>query len=166
MISTSLQYERFMLMNGLVRWNPFREMDDLQRRMTSLFDWSPFRRSSLTADDENITVPEWAPLVDIAEDDKEYLIKVELPEVQKDDVKVTVESGTLTISGERKAEKEQKGRKFHRVERYYGRFERSFSIPDDAEADDVKAEFKDGVLRVHLAKCEKARPKQIEVKAS
>jgi len=166
MISTSLQYERFMLMNGLVRWNPFREMDDLQRRMTSLFDWSPFRRSSLTADDENITVPEWAPLVDIAEDDKEYLIKVELPEVQKDDVKVTVESGTLTISGERKAEKEQKGRKFHRVERYYGRFERSFSIPDDAEADDVKAEFKDGVLRVHLAKCEKARPKQIEVKVS
>jgi len=166
MISTSLQYERFMLMNGLVRWNPFREMDDLQRRMTSLFDWSPFRRSSLTADDENITVPEWAPLVDIVEDDKEYLIKVELPEVQKDDVKVTVESGTLTISGERKAEKEQKGRRFHRVERYYGRFERSFSVPDDAEADDVKAEFKDGVLRVHLAKSEQARPKQIEVKVS
>ncbi len=166
MISTSLQHERFMLMNGLVRWNPFREMDDLQRRMTSLFDWSPFRRSSLTTDDENITVPEWAPLVDIVEDDKEYLIKVELPEVQKDDVKVTVESGTLTISGERKAEKEQKGRRFHRVERYYGRFERSFSVPDDAEADDVKAEFKDGVLRVHLAKSEQARPKQIEVKVS
>ena len=166
MISTSLQHERFMLMNGLVRWNPFREMDDLQRRMTSLFDWSPFRRSSLTTDDENITVPEWAPLVDIVEDGKEYLIKVELPEVQKDDVKVTVESGTLTISGERKAEKEQKGRKFHRVERYYGRFERSFSIPDDAEADNVKAEFKDGVLRVRLAKSEKARPKQIEVKVN
>ena len=166
MISTSLQHERFMLMNGLVRWNPFREMDDLQRRMTSLFDWSPFRRSSLTTDDENMTVPEWAPLVDIVEDGKEYLIKVELPEVQKDDVKVTVESGTLTISGERKAEKEQKGRRFHRVERYYGRFERSFSVPDDAEADDVKAEFKDGVLRVHLAKSEQARPKQIEVKVS
>ena len=166
MISTSLQHERFMLMNGLVRWNPFREMDDLQRRMTSLFDWSPFRRSSLTTDDENITVPEWAPLVDIVEDGNEYLIKVELPEVQKDDVKVTVESGTLTISGERKAEKEQKGRRFHRVERYYGRFERSFSVPDDAEADDVKAEFKDGVLRVHLAKSEQARPKQIEVKVS
>ena len=153
-------------MNALTRWSPFREMDDLQRRMSSLFDWSPLRRSNLTAEDENITVPEWAPLVDIAEDDKEYLIKVELPEVQKDDVKVTVESGTLTISGERKAEKEEKGRKFHRVERYYGRFERSFSIPDGATADDVKAEFKDGVLRVHLAKSEKARPKQIEVKVS
>lgn len=153
-------------MNALTRWNPFREMEDIQRRMSSLFDWSPFRRSALTTDEENISVPEWAPLVDIAEDAKEYLIKVELPEVAKDDVKVTVESGTLTISGERKAEKEEKGRKFHRVERYYGRFERSFSIPEDAEADNVKAEFKDGVLRVHLAKSEKARPKQIEVKVS
>src|SRR5919198_4079767 len=155
-----------MRMNAVTRWNPFREMDELQRRMSSLFDWSPFRRSSLTDGEESITVPEWAPLVDIAEDDKEYLIKVELPEVQKDDVKVTVENGTLTISGERKAEKEEKGRKFHRVERYYGRFERSFSVPDDAEADAVKAEFKDGLLKVHLAKSEKARPKQIEVKVS
>ncbi|MDW8307868.1 MAG: Hsp20/alpha crystallin family protein [Verrucomicrobiales bacterium] len=140
-------------------------MEELQRRMSTLFDWSPFRRSTLT-DEEAITLPEWAPLVDIAEDDKEYLLKVELPEVNKDDVKVTVEGDTLTISGERKAEKEEKGRKFHRVERYYGRFERSFSIPDDADADNVKAEFKDGVLRVHLPKSEKARPKQIEVKVS
>ena len=153
-------------MNALTRWNPFREMEDMQRRVSSLFDWSPFRRGSLTAEEENITATEWAPLVDISEDDKEYLIKVELPEVQKDDVKVTVESVTLTISGERKAEKEEKGRKFHRVERFYGRFDRSFSIPDDAESDNVKAEFKDGVLRVHLAKSEKARPKQIEVKVS
>ena len=153
-------------MNALTRWNPFREMEDMQRRVSSLFDWSPFRRGSLTAEEENITATEWAPLVDISEDDKEYLIKVELPEVQKDNVKVTVESGTLTISGERKAEKEEKGRKFHRVERFYGRFDRSFSIPDDAESDNVKAEFKDGVLRVHLAKSEKARPKQIEVKVS
>jgi len=141
-------------------------MEELQRRMSTLFDWSPFRRSSLTADEEAITLPEWAPLVDIVEDDKEYLIKVELPEVNKDDVKVTVEGDTLTISGERKAEKEEKGRKFHRVERYYGRFERSFTIPDDADADNVKAEFKDGVLRVHLPKSEKGRPKQIEVKVS
>jgi HSP20 family protein len=153
-------------MNGLTRWNPFREMEDAQRRMSSLLDWSPFRRSNLTAEDENMTVPQWAPLVDIAEDDKEYLIKVELPEVQKEDVKVTVESGTLNISGERKAEKEEKGRKFHRVERYYGRFERSFSIPEDATGDSVKAEFKDGLLRVHLVKSEKARPRQIEVKVS
>jgi len=153
-------------MNGLIQWNPFREMEDAQRRLSSLLDLAPFRRGTLTPADENITVPEWSPLVDIAEDDKEYLIKVELPEVQKDDVKVTVENGTLTIAGERKSETETKGRKFHRVERFYGRFERSFTVPDDAEADNVKAEFKDGVLRVHLAKSEKARPKQIEVKVS
>jgi len=153
-------------MNALTKWNPFREMDDLQRRLPSVFDLAPYRRNSLTTDEENMTVPEWAPAVDIIEDDKEYLIKVELPEVQKDAVKVTVEGGTLTISGERKAEKEEKSRKFHRVERYYGRFVRSFSIPEDAEDTKVNAEFKDGVLRVHLAKSEKARPKQIEVKVS
>ena len=153
-------------MNALTRWNPFKEMDELQRRLASVFDLAPYRRSSLTLDEENMTVPEWSPAVDILEDDKEYLIKVELPKIQKDDVKVTVESGTLTISGERKAEKEEKNRRVHRVERYYGRFVRSFSIPDDAEDGKVNAEFKDGVLRVHLAKSEKARPKQIEVKVS
>ena len=153
-------------MNTLIRWNPFREMEDVQRRMSSLLEGNLFRRSNLTNGEENISVPEWAPMVDVIEDEKEYLIKVELPEVQKDDVKVTVENGTLTISGERKAEKEQKGRKFHRVERYYGRFERTFGIPDDAEQDKVNAEFKDGVLRVRLAKSEKTRPKQIEVKVS
>jgi HSP20 family protein len=153
-------------MNTVIRWNPFREMEDVQRRMSSLLEGNLFRRSNLTNGEENISVPEWAPMVDVIEDEKEYLIKVELPEVQKDDVKVTVENGTLTISGERKAEKEQKGRRFHRVERYYGRFERTFGIPDDAETDAVNAEFKDGVLRVRLAKSEKARPKQIEVKVS
>ncbi|RME93215.1 MAG: Hsp20/alpha crystallin family protein [Verrucomicrobia bacterium] len=151
-------------MTALTRWNPFREMEEMQRRMASLLDWSPFRRSNLTAEEENITLPEWAPLVDIAEDDQEYLLKVELPEVRREDVKVTVEGGTLTISGERKAEKEEKGRRYHRIERHYGRFERSFNIPEDAEAEKVTAEFKDGVLRVHLPKSEKARPKQIEVK--
>lgn len=153
-------------MNALTRWNPLRDMEDLQRRMSSMFDWSPFRRTSLTTDSEDMSVAVWAPLVDIVEDAREYLLKVELPEVRKEDVQVTVEGGTLTISGERKTEKEEKGRRLHRVERYYGRFERSFSIPDDAKASDVKAEFKDGVLRVHLAKSEQARPKQIEVKVS
>ena len=153
-------------MNTMIRWNPFKEMDDLQRRLASVFDLAPLRRSSLTTDQENITVPEWAPAVDILEDAKEYLIKVELPEVAKEDVKVTVEAGTLTISGERKAEKEEKNRKYHRIERFYGRFERSFSLPEDAESGKVNAEYKDGVLRVHLAKSEKARPQQIEVKVS
>ena len=151
-------------MSTLVSWNPFREMDEIQRQMSSLLGGNLFRRSNPANGEENSTAPAWAPLVDVIEDEKEYLVKVELPEVQKEDFKVTVENGVLTISGERKGEKEEKGRKFHHVERYYGRFERSFSIPEDAETDNVKAEFKDGVLQVRLAKAEKASPKQIEVK--
>lgn len=154
-------------MRALMRWDPFREMEELQRRMLALLNWRPFGKNTIKlAEEEDITVPEWSPLVDIVEEDKEYLIKVELPEVSKDDVRVTVEGGTLTISGERKMEKEQKGRRVHRLERYYGRFERSFTIPEDAEPENIKAEFKDGVLRVHLPKSEKARPKQIEVQVA
>jgi len=139
-------------------------MEELQRRLASVFDLNSARHSTLTPDEENITVPEWTPAVDIIEDQNEYLIKVELPEVQKNDVKVTVENGTLTITGERKVEKEAKERKFHRVERFYGRFLRSFVVPEDADSAKVTADFKDGVLRVRLAKSEQARPKQIEVK--
>lgn len=106
----------------------------------------------------------WAPLVDITEDDKEYLIKAELPEVRKHEVKVTVENGLLVISGERSFEKEENGKRYHRVERAYGNFARSFAVPDDADDAKVNAEFKDGMLTVHLAKRETAKPKNIEVK--
>ncbi len=102
--------------------------------------------------------------MDITEDDKEYLIKAELPEVKKEDVKLTAHDDVLTITGERKYEKEEKGKKYHRVERAYGSFERSFTLPEDADAGKIAAEFKDGVLKVHLPKSEKARPKSIEVK--
>jgi len=91
------------------------------------------------------------------------VIKAELPDVKKEDVKVTVENGVLTISGERKFEKEEKKKKYHRVERAFGTFVRSFSLPDVADASKVKAEFKNGMLTVHVPKSEKAKPKQIEV---
>ena len=113
-----------------------------------------------------MTVTEWSPLVDISENDQEYLIKAELPEVRKEDVKVTAEKGTLTIMGERKFEKEETGRKYHRVERAYGSFGRSFALPDDANPAKVSAAFKDGVLVVHLVKDEKIKPQQVEVKIS
>lgn len=148
-------------MNTLTRWDPFKELDDLRQRFNTAFGRQPVQRN--TAQEESLTVPEWAPLVDITEDEKEYLIKAELPEVRKEDVKVTVEQGVLTITGERKFEKEEKGRKYHRVERSYGSFVRSFSVPDDADPTKVNAEFKDGVLKVHLIKSEQARPRQIEV---
>jgi len=159
-------------MNGLTRWqtrwNPLKEMDDLHSRLNSLFN-SAFGRvpmRSTEEQEENVTLSEWAPLVDITEDDKEYLIKVELPEVKKEDLSVVVENGVLTIRGERRLEKEEKGRRYHRVERAYGSFTRSFTVPDDADGAKVNAEFKDGVLGVHLAKSEKAKPKTIEVKVS
>lgn len=150
-------------MNALTRWDPFRELEDMQQRLSSVLGRRPQRRDG---DKESITLAEWSPLVDITEDDKEYLIKAELPEIKKEEIKFTVENGVLVISGERKLEKEEKGRKYHGVERAYGSFVRSFSLPDDADADKVNAEFNDGVLKVHIAKSESARPKQIEVEVA
>lgn len=113
-----------------------------------------------------MAVAEWAPSVDISEDDREYLIKAELPDVKREDVKVTAQEGMLTITGERKFEKEEKGKKYHRVERAYGTFGRSFWLPNEVSPAKVSAEFKDGLLTVHLVKDEKAKPQQIEVKVS
>jgi HSP20 family protein len=148
-------------MNALTRWDPFRELEDMQQRLSSFLGRRPQRGD--TGGKESITVAEWAPLVDITEDDKEYLIKAELPEIKRDEIKVTVENGVLVISGERKLEKEEKGKKYHRIERAYGSFARSFGLPDDANPEKVNAEFKDGLLTVHVAKSEASRPKQIEV---
>jgi HSP20 family protein len=152
------------MMNALTRWDPFKEMEDLQTRLGKLFSLSPARMPS--GSKEALTVAEWAPSVDITEDDKEYLVKADLPEVKKEDVKVTVENGVLTITGERKFEKEEKDKKYHRIERAYGNFLRSFTLPDTADGSKVTAEFKDGVLKVHLAKSEKAKPKSVEIKAA
>jgi HSP20 family protein len=151
-------------MTAITRWNPFKEMEDLQGRLSSLLGQAPARWNG--SKEENMTVAQWAPLVDITEDDREYVIKAELPEVRKEDVKVTVEHGTLNISGERAFEKEDKGLRYHRVERSYGSFVRSFVLPDDADASKVAAEFKDGVLRVRVQKHEKALPKSIEIKVA
>jgi HSP20 family protein len=151
-------------MNALTRWNQLRQLEALQNGLGSLFNRTPTQWTE--GQEEPMAVAEWAPLVDISEDDREYLIKAELPEVKREDVKVTAEEGTLTITGERKFEKEQKGKKYHRVERSYGSFVRNFSLPDDASPAKVSAEFKDGVLTVHLAKTEKAKPQQIEVKVA
>jgi len=145
-------------------WNPFREMERMRQQMESFFGRPSLRGNG--GHEEAMTSTQWAPLVDISEDDKEYLLKAELPELKNEDVKVTVESGVLTLSGERKFEKEEKDKKYHRLERAYGSFTRSFSLPDDADPAKVNAEFKDGVLKVHLAKNEKAKAKAIEVRVA
>jgi len=153
-------------MSALTRWDPFRidtsrELEDISDRLSRLFGRSVTPKEG---GKEDITVAEWSPLVDITEDDKEYLIKAELPEIKKEDVKLNIHNDVLSISGERKYEKEEKGKKYHRVERAYGSFTRSFTLPDDADASKVAAEYRDGVLKVHLPKSEKAKPKTIEVK--
>jgi HSP20 family protein len=113
---------------------------------------------------ETMIVADWIPAVDVSETDGEFQIKAEIPDVKKEDVKVTLEDGVLTIQGQRKQEKEEKGTKYHRVERTYGSFVRSFTLPDLVDEEKVKAEFKDGVLNLKLPKSEKAKPKAIEVK--
>jgi HSP20 family protein len=104
------------------------------------------------------------PPVDIYETEKEYLIKLDLPELTKEEVKVFVEDGVLSIQGERKKEKEEKGKKFLRIERSYGTFLRTFTVPPDADETKIDAEFREGLLKVHLPKSEKAKPKTIDVK--
>ena len=146
-----------------IRYEPatfpmFREMEETFDRLSRLFGTRP------NGGKENLTVTEWMPMVDVQETDAEYLLKAELPEVKKEDVKITFENGVLTLQGERKQEKEEKGKKFHRIERSYGSFLRTFTMPLDADENKLTADFKDGILRVHLPKMEKPRPKAIEVK--
>jgi len=154
-------------MASLIRWgwDPFkemeREMQELTNRFSRMLSSSPARGIGAR---EAMAVADWAPSVDISETDEEYLIKAEIPEVDKKDVRVTVQDGLLSIQGERRQEREEKGKRFHRVERSYGTFLRTFDLPDGVDEDKLKAEFKEGMLLVHLPKTEKAKPKAIEVK--
>jgi HSP20 family protein len=150
-------------MNAITRWES-KEMDFLQNRLAKLFGLAPTSMSG--GGQELMTLAEWVPSVDICEDDNEWLIKAELPEVKKEDVKVTVENGVLAILGTRKCEKEEQDKKYHRIERSYGNFFRSFVLPDGADGTKVSAEFKQGLLEVHLPKTEKAKAKAIEVKVA
>ena len=148
---------------ALVRWDPFRELEEVSDRLNRMFARTA---ASRTNGKETMIVADWTPSVDISETEQEYQIKAEIPDVKKEDVKVTVEDGVLTIQGERKHEKEEKGKKYHRIERSYGSFVRTFSLPDVIEEEKVNADFKDGVLNLHLPKSEKAKPKAIEVKVA
>jgi HSP20 family protein len=136
----------------------------MEKRLSTIFGRPPIAASGEKK--EAMAVAEWSPLVDISEDDKGYVVKAELPEMKKEEIKINVLDDVLSISGERKYEKEEKGKKYHRVERAYGSFMRSFTLPEDADGSKVSAEYKDGVLNVRLPKSEKARPKSIEVKVS
>ncbi len=148
----------------IIRGNPFKELNEMEKRLSSFFGRVPVAADAEKK--EAMTVAEWSPLVDISEDEKEYLIKAEIPEMKKEDIRLNVHDDVLTITGERKYEKEEKNKKYHRVERAYGSFVRSFTLPEDAEGTKVSAEYKDGVLKIRLPKSEKAKPKAIEVKVT
>ncbi len=150
---------------AIVRWDPFRELQDMSDRLNRMIA-RPASGGSVGQGREVMTVADWTPTVDISETEAEYAIKAELPEVKREDVKVTVEDGVLTIQGERKQEKEEKAKKYHRIERSYGRFVRTFTLPDTVDESKVKAEYTDGILHLHLPKSEKAKPKQIDVKVA
>lgn len=145
---------------NLVRFDPFNELETLSTRLNRMFGRGLMREAETDVDGFGA----WMPSLDVEETEKEYLIKADLPEVNKTDVKVGIEEGVLSIEGERKQEKEEKGKRFHRVERSYGRFARRLTVPTDVDPQNVKADFKDGVLNVHLPKVATAKPKTIEVK--
>ena len=148
---------------NLVKWDPFKELEDVSNRLNRLFSRSPARTES---NQEMLAMADWTPSVDISETDTAYLIKGEIPGVKKEDVKITIEDGMVTMRGERKQEKEEKNKKFHRIERSYGSFIRSFRMPDDVDESAIKAEFKDGMISVTLPKSAKAKAKAIEVSVS
>lgn len=145
---------------SLVRWDPFAEVDSLFNRMMMprLGRWP-----RLAVEGESGVMFEWSPSADISETDKEYLIRAELPGMKKEDVKVTLGDGVLTIEGERKQQKDEKNERFHRVETHYGSFTRTFSLPDNVKSDGIRCEAKEGVLTVHIPKTEQKKPKEIQV---
>ena len=149
-------------MNTLITWNQLREMDEAQTRFNRFLGGFPNRMG--IGETHNLAVADWSPEVDIIQDEREYLLKADLTEMKKEDVRVTVDDGILSVSGERKSEKEDQKRKFHRIERSFGNFRRSFTLPEDTDSTKVTAEFRDGVLKVHLPTMTTAKTKAVQVK--
>ncbi len=147
-------------MMNLVRWNPWRDMNTLQNRLNHLFTDSFFQPGQ---SDDDMSLGAWHPVVDMYDEDDKIVIKAELPGMEKKDIAVDVKDRVLTISGERNYDNEVKEEKYYRRERAYGKFQRVFSLPADVNADKIKADFKDGLLRLEVPKPEKQKPKEIAI---
>jgi len=143
----------------LARWEPFDGLDRFHSRINELFDEAFGRSRNLPSSASTV----WYPPVDILESRDSYLIRAELPGMKKEDVNLTVQEGTLTLSGERKFDEPASGVEYHRVERVAGKFSRSFYLPQTIKHDGISATFRDGILEVHVAKTEEAKPKQIAI---
>ena len=143
----------------LTRWDPFRELSSLQNRVNTLFQ--DFNRGQ--GQEELLTTGNFVPPVDVYEDEHKITLKLEIPGIDQKDVDIRYENNTLTVRGERKFEKEEKEENFHRIERSYGSFARSFTLPNTVDQDNIHAEYANGVLKIDLAKRAEAKPKQIKV---
>jgi HSP20 family protein len=144
----------------LTKWDPFKDLVTLQDRMNRLFDESV---RNVRPGDEALSSAIWSPAVDIYETEDEVVVKAELPEVNQKDIDVQIENSTLTLRGERKFNKETKKENFHRIERAYGSFSRSFTLPSTIDQEKIRADYRDGILKISMPKREETKPKQIKV---
>ena len=147
-------------MMNLVRWNPWREMNTLQNRLNHLLADSFFQTGR---SDDDMSMGTWHPVVDMYDEDDKIVIKAELPGMDKKDIAIDVKDRVLTLSGERNTDNEVKEENYYRRERVYGKFQRAFSLPADVDSDKIKADFKEGLLKIEVPKPEKQKPKQITV---
>jgi len=147
----------------LVRWNPAKELLNLDREFKKIFNAFDNESYSCRNSETESKDAVWSPLTDIVEDNDKYTLKLDLPGVDKKDVKLSFKDGELSISGERKEEKESKDSKYHRVERSYGKYYRSFKLPEKIKDDGIKAEFKNGTLAIEIPKAEEVKPREIEI---
>jgi HSP20 family protein len=144
---------------AVMRWDPFRDLNMLQERMNRLFDDA----GRWKHDGEPSATTTWSPAVDIFETEGEIMVKAELPGMDRKDITLHLENNVLTLKGERRFEKETKEENYHRIERAYGGFSRAFSIPATVDEEKIRADYKDGVLKIALPKKEQAKPKQIRI---
>ena len=147
-------------MMNLIKWNPWREMPTLSGRFNRLFD-DPFFHIGRMADDSDLGM--WNPAVDLYEKDDHFMIKAELPGVDKKAIKIDLKDRLLTLSGERSYDNEVKEENYYRRERSYGKFQRAFTLPADVDSDKISAEFKDGVLQIEVPKPEEKQAKQVTI---
>ena len=151
---------------AIVRWNPMRDLMSMEREFNKIFNSLERKFGFGDGDNENEEFENavWMPMTDILEDENQYYLNIDLPGIKKEDVKINYSNGQLSISGERKQETVEKDTKYHRAERSYGKYYRSFTLPQKINENEIDAEFKDGQLKISIPKSEEAKPKQLEIK--
>ncbi len=145
-------------MKEIIKWDPFKEISSLREEIDKLFDSFFGRRSFFFGETET-----FVPACDLEETEESFIVSAEIPGMKKDEIKVTVDEDGITISGERKREKEEKGKTYHRIERTYGKFQRYIPFPKEVQPEKAKASYKDGILRIEIPKSEKVKPKEIKI---